>query len=192
MVHHHPHLASLLIDPPLGVGHDPFGFLRDLGRMIRAPIHRRFRTSEARLFPHQCNHDGVRNRVYLYIWSDCASSLHYITYQTYSALLVFVTQTLSTRRSLQIDQVLTATHDNAAAWAGVGAAISHLWLQKPIPARASMIGVITAALYLSTILGLHITTSSLFSLVTVNSTRSFGAPTYSLPSFSGSPNLSDM
>ncbi|KAJ7265248.1 hypothetical protein C8J57DRAFT_1718455 [Mycena rebaudengoi] len=111
---------------------------------------------------------------------------------TYSALLVFVTQTLSTRRSLQIDQVLTATHDTAAAWAGVGAAISHLWLQKTIPVRASMIGVITAALYLSTILGLHITTSSLFSLVTVNSTRSFGAPTYGLPSFAGSPNPSDI
>ncbi|KAJ7912157.1 hypothetical protein B0H13DRAFT_2477681 [Mycena leptocephala] len=82
----------------------------------------------------------------------------------YSALLVFATQTLSMRRSLQMDQVLTATHDNAAAWAGVGAAISYLWSQKTVPARASMIGVLTAALYLTTILGLHITTSSLFSL----------------------------
>jgi hypothetical protein len=88
--------------------------------------------------------------------------------------------------------VLTATHDNAAAWAGVGAAISHLRPQKTIPARASMTGVIIAALYLSTILGLHITTSSLFSLVTVNSTRSFGAPTYGLPSFAGSPNPYDL
>ncbi|KAJ7858585.1 hypothetical protein B0H13DRAFT_2571398 [Mycena leptocephala] len=109
----------------------------------------------------------------------------------YSALLVFATQTLSVRRSLQIDQVLTATHDNAAAWAGVGAAISHLWLQKTVPARASMIGVIAAALYLTTILGLHITTSSLFSLVTVDSTRSFGARTHGLPSVNSSTNLSD-
>jgi hypothetical protein len=85
-----------------------------------------------------------------------------------------------------MDQVLTATHDNAAAWAGVGAAISHLWLQKTVPARASMIGILTAACYLTTILGLHITTSSLFSLVTVNSTRSFGAGTYGLPSFNSS------
>ncbi|KAJ7920478.1 hypothetical protein B0H13DRAFT_2422460 [Mycena leptocephala] len=105
----------------------------------------------------------------------------------YSALLVFATQTLSMRRSLQMDQVLTATHDNAAAWAGVGAAISHLWSQKTVPARASTIGILTATLYLTTILGLHITTSSLFSLVTVDSTCSFGAPTHGLPSFNSSP-----
>jgi hypothetical protein len=91
-----------------------------------------------------------------------------------------------------MDQVLTATHDNAAAWAGVGAAISHLWLQKTAPARASMIGVLTAALYLTTILGLHITTSSLFSLITVDSTRSFGARTHGLPCFNGSPDDSEM
>jgi uncharacterized membrane protein len=66
-----------------------------------------------------------------------------------------------------MDQVLTATHDNAAAWAGVGAAISHLWLQKTVPARASMIGVLTATLYFTTILGLHITTFPLFSSISV-------------------------
>jgi hypothetical protein len=95
------------------------------------------------------------------------------------------------RRSLQLDQMLTATHDNAAAWAGVGAAISHLWSQKTVPARA-MIGVITAALYLMTILGLHITTSSLFSLVTVNSTRSSSARTYGSPSPNSSPDVFDL
>ncbi|KAF7344712.1 hypothetical protein MVEN_01631900 [Mycena venus] len=110
----------------------------------------------------------------------------------YSALLVFATQTLSVRRSLQLDQMLTATHDNAAAWAGVGAAISHLWSQKTVPARVSMIGVVTAALYLMTILGLHITTSSLFSLVTVNSTSSSSARTYGLPSFNSSPDVFDL
>jgi hypothetical protein len=91
-----------------------------------------------------------------------------------------------------MDQVLMATHDNAAAWAGVGAAISHLWLQKTVPARASMIGVLTATLYLTTILGLRITVSSLFSLVSVESTRSFGAGTRGLPSFSSSSNVSDL
>ncbi|KAJ7105177.1 hypothetical protein C8R44DRAFT_942960 [Mycena epipterygia] len=69
----------------------------------------------------------------------------------YSALLVFVTQRLSMRRSLQLDQVLTATHDNAAAWAGLGAAISHLWNQRVIPARGSLLGVLSAALYLAII-----------------------------------------
>ncbi|KAJ7811836.1 hypothetical protein B0H13DRAFT_1926508 [Mycena leptocephala] len=111
---------------------------------------------------------------------------------TYSALLVFVTQTLSMRRSLQMDQVLMATHDNAAVWAGVGAAISHLWLQKTVPARASMIGVLTATFYPTTILGLHITTSSLFSLVSVDLTHSFGAGTRGLPSFNSSSDVSDL
>ncbi|KAJ7088939.1 hypothetical protein C8R44DRAFT_751623 [Mycena epipterygia] len=75
----------------------------------------------------------------------------------YSALLVFVTQTLSMRRSLKIDQVLTATHDTAAAWAGIGAAISHLWNQKVVHVgRASIFGVLCATMYLSTIVGLHI------------------------------------
>ncbi|KAJ7469569.1 hypothetical protein FB451DRAFT_1400408 [Mycena latifolia] len=47
----------------------------------------------------------------------------------YSALLVYVTQTLSTRRSLRMDQTLMAIHDSAAAWSGIGAAVVYLWLQ---------------------------------------------------------------
>ncbi|KAF7341360.1 hypothetical protein MVEN_01872500 [Mycena venus] len=101
----------------------------------------------------------------------------------YFAILVFVTQTLSMRRSLQMDQVLTATHDNAAAWAGIGAALLHLWYQKAV--RASIGWTLTAALYLMTISVLHITMSSLFSLVTFNSSRSFLAATRGLPSFNG-------
>ncbi|KAJ7089121.1 hypothetical protein C8R44DRAFT_892497 [Mycena epipterygia] len=114
----------------------------------------------------------------------------------YSALLVFVTQTLSMRRSLQIDQVLTATHDTAAAWAGIGAAISHLWNQKVVHAgRASIFGVLCATMYLSAIVGLHITTSSLFSLGTFNATRSSRVGTHGLPAFNSTPDssaLSDM
>lgn len=58
--------------------------------------------------------------------------------QIYSALLVFVTQRLSVRLSLQLDQLLTSTHDNAAAWAGLGAAISHLWKKRGILAHGSL------------------------------------------------------
>ncbi|KAF7372644.1 hypothetical protein MVEN_00127500 [Mycena venus] len=109
----------------------------------------------------------------------------------YSAVLVFVTQTLSMRRSLQIDQVLTATHDTAASWAGIGAAISHLWKQKVVSAgRDSIFGVLCATMYLSTILGLHITTSSLFSLETFNATRSYLVGTHGLPEFNSTPNSS--
>ncbi|KAJ6505151.1 hypothetical protein C8R45DRAFT_1181164 [Mycena sanguinolenta] len=102
----------------------------------------------------------------------------------YSGILVFVTQTLSTRRSLHQDQDLTATHDNAAAWAGIGAAISLLWEQGVVHCRASLLGVLSVVLYLAAVLGLHITCSSLFSLVTFNRTRSFTMPTIGLPAFS--------
>ncbi|KAJ7889426.1 hypothetical protein B0H13DRAFT_1888050 [Mycena leptocephala] len=118
----------------------------------------------------------------LYCRWDMKITVFILCGQTYSVLLVFATQTLSVRRSLRMDQVLAATHDNA---------VSHLWLQKTVPARASMIGVLTATLYLTTILGLRITVSSLFSLVSVESTRSFGAGTRGLPSFSSSSNVSD-
>ncbi|KAJ7309216.1 hypothetical protein DFH08DRAFT_944300 [Mycena albidolilacea] len=105
----------------------------------------------------------------------------------YSAILVFVTQALARRRSLQMDQVLTATHDNAAAWGGIGAALLHLWYQKAV--HASIGRTLTAALYLLTISGLHITISSLFSLVTFNSSRFFLAATRGLPAFNGTVNV---
>ncbi|KAJ7249133.1 hypothetical protein B0H12DRAFT_1122803 [Mycena haematopus] len=68
----------------------------------------------------------------------------------YAASLVFITQTLSTRRSLQRDQTLTETHDNAAAWAGIGSALVHLWRQKTVP--ASVVGVLSTFFYLSSVL----------------------------------------
>ncbi|KAJ7343832.1 hypothetical protein DFH08DRAFT_810378 [Mycena albidolilacea] len=101
----------------------------------------------------------------------------------FSAILVFVTQALSRRQSLQMDQVLTATHDNAAAWGGIGAALLHLWYQKAV--CASIGRTLTATLYLMAISALHITISSLFSLVTFNSSRSFLAATRGLPAFNG-------
>ncbi|KAJ7352999.1 hypothetical protein DFH08DRAFT_956097 [Mycena albidolilacea] len=107
----------------------------------------------------------------------------------YSGLLVFVTQTLSMRRSLQMDQVLTATHDTVAAWAGIGAAISLLWHQNAVQstARKSITGAAPVALYLASILGLHIAISSLFSLVTYNPTQSFNAGVQGLPALKQIP-----
>ncbi|KAF7328744.1 hypothetical protein MVEN_02503100 [Mycena venus] len=99
----------------------------------------------------------------------------------YSALLLFLTQKLSSRRSLNTDQTLTATHDSAAAWAGVGSAISHVWHQKTV--FASLVGVLSAFLYLANILILHVTTSSLLSLQTFNASRSVPVVTQSLPAF---------
>ncbi|KAJ6478460.1 hypothetical protein DFH09DRAFT_1341886 [Mycena vulgaris] len=85
----------------------------------------------------------------------------------YSALLVFVTQTL------------------AAAWSGMGSAVFQLWNQKALP--ASLVGVLSAFLYLGNILALHITAPALFSLETFNSSRSVPVGTNSLPG----GNLSD-
>ncbi|KAJ7825113.1 hypothetical protein B0H14DRAFT_3874592 [Mycena olivaceomarginata] len=58
----------------------------------------------------------------------------------YYAALTFITQTLSTRRDLQTNQSLTATHDHAAAWAGIVAAFLRLWDQKAV--TASIFGVL--------------------------------------------------
>ncbi|KAJ7133326.1 hypothetical protein C8R44DRAFT_849457 [Mycena epipterygia] len=105
----------------------------------------------------------------------------------YSALLVFVVQKLSMRRSLQMEEVLTATHDNAIAWSGIGAAISHLWRRRARTTHLSIIGVLSAAVYLANILGIHITISSLFSLGSFNSSRTFVAGTYGLPEYNSTP-----
>ncbi|KAJ7795064.1 hypothetical protein B0H14DRAFT_3496455 [Mycena olivaceomarginata] len=77
----------------------------------------------------------------------------------YAAALVFVTQRLWTRRSLRADQTLTATHDSAAAWTGIGSALSQLWSQRTT--SGSVIGVLSVFLYLANILVLHITTPAL-------------------------------
>ncbi|KAJ7156281.1 hypothetical protein C8R46DRAFT_1294945 [Mycena filopes] len=88
---------------------------------------------------------------------------------TYLAVLVFVTQTLFTRRNLQMKQTVTAIHDSAAAWAGIGSAILHLWRQVAV--HGSMFGVLSALLYLGNILALHISTPALFSVVVFNATH---------------------
>ncbi|KAJ7469780.1 hypothetical protein B0H11DRAFT_2043369 [Mycena galericulata] len=102
----------------------------------------------------------------------------------YSALLVFITQTLSIRRNLQRDQTLTATHDTAAAWAGIGSAIFHLWSQRAVP--ASVLAVLSTVAYLSSVLVLHITTPALFSLEAFNASRPVIVGTHGLPSFNWS------
>ncbi|KAJ7692064.1 hypothetical protein B0H17DRAFT_1061829 [Mycena rosella] len=103
----------------------------------------------------------------------------------YSALLVFVTQTLSKRRSVRMDQTLTAIHDTTAAWSGIGSAVLHLWNQTVV--SGSVFGVLSALLYLGSVLVLHITTPALFSVQTFNSTREVPVGTRGLPAF----NVSD-
>ncbi|KAJ7469232.1 hypothetical protein FB451DRAFT_1479164 [Mycena latifolia] len=106
----------------------------------------------------------------------------------YSALLVLVTQTLYTRRSIRMDSTLTAIHDTAAAWNGIGSAVLHLWHQMTV--RASVLGVCSALLYLGNILVLHVTTPALFSLETFRSSRDIGVGTNSLPVYNWSADVS--
>ncbi|KAK7018990.1 hypothetical protein R3P38DRAFT_2979971 [Favolaschia claudopus] len=102
----------------------------------------------------------------------------------YSASLVFITQTLSMRRSLQRPQTLTETHDNAVAWIGIGSAIMQLWSQKAVP--ASVFGVFSTFLYLLCVLILHVTTPALFALEAFNATQPVLVDSQGLPSYNWS------
>ncbi|KAJ7080307.1 hypothetical protein C8R44DRAFT_824305 [Mycena epipterygia] len=99
----------------------------------------------------------------------------------YSALLVLVTQMLSMRRNLHRKQPLTATHDIASAWAGLGSAAIHIWHQTAVP--SSFIGVLCVFFYLGNTLVLHITTPALFALEVFNASYPVLVGTEGLPSY---------
>ncbi|KAF7374154.1 hypothetical protein MSAN_00297100 [Mycena sanguinolenta] len=73
------------------------------------------------------------------------------------------------RKNLQRRQTLTATHDDAVAWEGIVSALVRVWHQNAV--SASLVGALSAFLYLASILALHITTPALFSLETFNPTN---------------------
>jgi hypothetical protein len=99
--------------------------------------------------------------------------------QIYSAVLVYLMQTLSMRRSLQRHQTLSATHDNGAAWLGIASAFLCVWKQLRIP--ASVMGTLGVFLYLSSISVLHVTTPALVSIESFNSSRTISIPTLGFP-----------
>ncbi|KAJ7046012.1 hypothetical protein C8F04DRAFT_1024417, partial [Mycena alexandri] len=106
----------------------------------------------------------------------------------YSALLVFVTQKLSMRRSLTRRQTLTETHDIASAWGGIGAAILSIWQQRKV--TSSIAAVLSVFFYLGCILVLHVTTPALFSVETFNATRFIQVGTQGLPAYDWPDELS--
>ncbi|KAJ7613452.1 hypothetical protein FB45DRAFT_1036388 [Roridomyces roridus] len=99
----------------------------------------------------------------------------------YSALLVFVTQSLALRQDLHTRQLLTATHDNAVAWSGLGSAVVRLWQQHAIP--ASPIGVLTALTYLAGISALHTAFPGVAAPQSLVVNQSVPISTQSLPAF---------
>ncbi|KAJ6459561.1 hypothetical protein C8R45DRAFT_1030424 [Mycena sanguinolenta] len=99
----------------------------------------------------------------------------------YLALLVFITQNMSMRHDLHTHQSLTATHDNATAWAGLGSALSCIWRQRTVP--ASVRGVLLALIYLGSIAILHVTLPNMFFLQTVEILHPVVVGTRGLPSY---------
>ncbi|KAJ6514660.1 hypothetical protein DFH09DRAFT_1431637 [Mycena vulgaris] len=104
--------------------------------------------------------------------------------KVYLALLVFMTQTLSMRGDLQIYQTLSATHDNTAAWAGLGSAVLYLWRQRVV--SASIRGVLLVAFYLTNIALLHVTMPNIFLLQSFDVPLPVSVATQSLPSYPSS------
>jgi hypothetical protein len=80
-------------------------------------------------------------------------------WQIYTVVLVLVTQQLTIQGICLKQQMLTATHDELAAWTGLGSALSVLWRQTHI--AASAVGTLSIATYLIGISILHISTPSL-------------------------------
>ncbi|KAF8180983.1 hypothetical protein K438DRAFT_1768163 [Mycena galopus ATCC 62051] len=97
------------------------------------------------------------------------------------AVLLFVTQTLAFRRNLRKLQMITVTHDNIAAWDGIGSALVHIWHQKAVP--VSVFGVLSVLVYLAGILVLHITSPALLSVQPFGFNYSAPVTTQSLPNF---------
>ncbi|KAJ7215559.1 hypothetical protein GGX14DRAFT_443098 [Mycena pura] len=106
----------------------------------------------------------------------------------YYATLVFLTQKLSARKNLVQWQFLTVTHDIAAAWTGIGSAISCLWQQQTT--CSSFAGVFCVLAYLASILTLHVTTPALFAVEIFNSTTRVNVSTVGLPMLSSDIALS--
>ena len=105
-------------------------------------------------------------------------------WKPYTALLVFLTQYVTLLAILSGRYTLTALQDMASAWTGLGAAILTLWRQAKSPSY--VIGLIQVTLYLVSVSSLHITTPSLFSVQSCQSSVSTVAGMVGMPHFNAS------
>ncbi|KAJ6602006.1 hypothetical protein DFH09DRAFT_1302174 [Mycena vulgaris] len=104
-----------------------------------------------------------------------------LKYQVVVSLLITgITTSFATIYSSVL--TLTATHDIAVAWAGIGSAAMRLWQQKVV--SSSLIGVVSVFLYLGNILVLHITIPALCALQTFSSSTQITVRTQNLPYYS--------
>jgi hypothetical protein len=75
---------------------------------------------------------------------------------------------LALHRNWQAGKTLTATHDNATAWVGLGSAL--VTMLDQIAVTSSVLGVLSIFGYLASLSLLHITTPALFSVEAFNIT----------------------
>ncbi|KAJ7610618.1 hypothetical protein DFH06DRAFT_1308628 [Mycena polygramma] len=107
----------------------------------------------------------------------------------YLSTALFVTQKLAMHHNLRACQTLTATHDNIAAWNGLGSALSTLYAQLKVP--ASVFGTSIVAVYLSCLALLHITSPAIFSVVGYNTSIPVFVQTLGVPQFNEHTNATD-
>lgn len=69
-------------------------------------------------------------------------------------------------RNLRKRQTLTAVHDKASAWLGLGSSVAALLDQAEVP--AAMSGVVLVMLYLADITALHVTVPASVEVDTYN------------------------
>ncbi|KAJ7894917.1 hypothetical protein B0H14DRAFT_3640700 [Mycena olivaceomarginata] len=84
----------------------------------------------------------------------------------YLSLLVYITQKFALQRNLQFGRTLTAAHDNATAWIGLGSGLETLFDQIAVP--SSSISILLIVGYLLDVSVLHITIPALFSVQAFN------------------------
>ena len=83
--------------------------------------------------------------------------------------MVLFAQRLALQRDLSQRQTLTAIHDKASAWLGIGSAITAVVQQAKL--QTAVWGVIHIALYFIGVFILHVSIPSLFHVVPFNGTN---------------------
>ncbi|KAF8449306.1 hypothetical protein L210DRAFT_3640901 [Boletus edulis BED1] len=96
------------------------------------------------------------------------SALLQAVYTLYSAILVVITQQLALFRIVGNRRKLTTIHDVSGAWTGIGAAMYVLWRQRQV--APSILEIIAVVTYLTSMLILHVGSSSIMQWQVFNST----------------------
>ncbi|KAF8141902.1 hypothetical protein EV363DRAFT_37740 [Boletus edulis] len=89
-------------------------------------------------------------------------------YILYTALLVFVTQSLVLSATFSSKKKLTQIHDICSAWSGLGAALSTLWSQTKV--ASSVLSVVLVAVYFACVSVLHVASSTIMQFQPFNHT----------------------